>query len=162
MIVGRNRNVDFADVFQHELCSVPSSLIEEYGCIRKKSKAELVNRLGVTLSNPPSPDTLLVDGTQSRYHIVWPSSGTLGDLAECMRSRLIKYNGIYRHMQDVIFDRYAGISAKDHEKQRRAGEGCAQYQMTLTSPLTDRDAIMKNKANIDVSTVTPTLHTYLV
>ena len=57
MIVGRNRNVDFADVFQHELCSVPSSPIDEYGCIRQESKAELVNRFGITLSNPPSPDT---------------------------------------------------------------------------------------------------------
>ena len=52
----------------------------------------LVNRVGV--SNPPYPDTLLVDATQSRYHIVWPSSGTVGDLAEGMRSRLIKYNAV--------------------------------------------------------------------
>ena len=51
-------------------------------------------------------------------------------------------------MQDVIFDRYTGISAKDHEMQRRAGEGSARYQMTLTSPLAGRDAIMKNKANM--------------
>ena len=45
VIVGRNRNVDLADVFQHELCSVPPSLIDEYGCIRKRSKAVLVSRL---------------------------------------------------------------------------------------------------------------------
>ena len=70
VIVGRNRNVDCADVFQHELCSVPSSLIDEYGCIRKGSKSMLVNRFGFTVSNPPSPDTLLVEATQSRYHIV--------------------------------------------------------------------------------------------
>ena len=97
MIVGHNRNVDFADVFQHELCSVPSSLIDECGCIRKDSKAEHVNRLGVTFSNPPSPDTLFVDVTQSWYHIVWPSSGTLGDLAEGMSSRLTKYNEVETH-----------------------------------------------------------------
>ena len=57
----------------------------------------LVNRLGVTVSNPPSSDTLLVDATQSRYHIVWPLSGTVGDLAEGMRSRLIKYNAVETH-----------------------------------------------------------------
>ena len=51
-------------------------------------------------------------------------------------------------MQDIIFDRCAGISAKDHERQRGAGEGSAQYQKTLTSPLAGRDAIMKNKANM--------------
>ena len=144
VIVGRNRNVDLADVFQHELCSVPPSLIDEYGCIRKGSKAVLVSRLGVTISNPPSPDTLLVDASQLLYHIVWPSSGTVGDLADGMRSRLIKYNGVETY---VIFDRYDGISAKDHETQRRAGEGSAQYQLTLTSPLAGRDAVMKNKAN---------------
>ena len=61
-----------------------------------------VNRVGVTVSNPPPPDTLLVDAT----------------------------------------------SAKDHERHRRAaGEGSAQNQMTLTSPLAGRAAIMKNKAN---------------
>ena len=144
VIVGRNRNVDLADVFQHELCSVPPSLIDEYGCIRKGSKAVLVSRLGVTISNPPSPDTLLVDASQLLHHIVWPSSGTVGDLADGMRSRLIKYNGVETY---VIFDRYDGISAKDHERQRRAGEGSAQYQLTLTSPLAGRDAVMKNKAN---------------
>ena len=53
-----------------------------------------------------------------------------------MRSRLIKYNGVETY---VIFDRYDGISAKDHERQRRAGEGSAQYQLTLTSPLAGRD-----------------------
>ena len=144
VIVGRNRNVDLADVFQHELCSVPPSLIDEYGCIRKGNKAVLVSRLGVTISNPPSPDTLLVDASQLLYHIVWPSSGTVGDLADGMRSRLIKYNGVETY---VIFDRYDGISAKDRERQRRAGEGSAQYQLTLTSPLAGRDAVMKNKAN---------------
>ena len=97
MIVGRHGNVDFADVFQHELCSVPSPPIDECGCIRKESKADLVNRVGVTVSNPPFPDTLLMDTTQSWYHIVLPSSGTLGDLAEGMISRLIKYNEVETH-----------------------------------------------------------------
>ncbi len=88
----------------------------------------LVSRLGVPVSNPTSPDTLLVDASQLLYHIVWPSSGTVGDLAEGMRSRLIKYNRVETY---VIFDRYDGISAKDHERQRRAGEGSAKYHMTL-------------------------------
>ena len=97
VIVGRNRNIDFADVFQHELCSVSPSLIHEYGWIKIGSKAVLVNRLFVTGCNRPSPDTLLVDATQSRYHIVWPSSGTVGDIAEGMISRLIKYNTVETH-----------------------------------------------------------------
>ena len=36
---------------------------------------------------------------------------------------------------------------KDHETQMRTGEGSAQYQMTLTSPLVGHDAIKKNNAN---------------
>ena len=64
----------------------------------------LVNRHGVTVSSPPSPDTLLVDATQSRYHIVWPSSGTVGDIAEGMRSRLIKKNGVETCRMSYLID----------------------------------------------------------
>ena len=60
VIVGRNRNVDMAYIFQHELCSVPPSPIDEYGSIRTGSKAVLVNWLGNTVSNPPSPDKSLM------------------------------------------------------------------------------------------------------
>ena len=43
----------------------------------------------------------------------------------------------------IIFAQYAyeGLSAKDRERQRRAGEGAAIYQLTLTSRLPPRDAI---------------------
>ena len=42
----------------------------------------------------------------------------MGDLGEGMRSRLIKCNGV----ETIIFDRYDGISAKDHERQTRTEE----------------------------------------
>ena len=63
---------------------VPPSLIDEHGCINKGNKAVLVNRLGVTDSNPTSPDKWFVDASQVLYHIVLPSSGTMGDDAEGM------------------------------------------------------------------------------
>ena len=47
----------------------------------------------------------------------------------------------------VIFDRYDGRSAKDHERIRRAGEGAVNYNITTSSKLLCRDAIMKSKAN---------------
>ncbi|KAG0725204.1 hypothetical protein GWK47_039074 [Chionoecetes opilio] len=50
-------------------------------------------------------------------------------------------------VRDVLFDRYDGISAKDHERHRRTGEGSIAYQLTLTSPLPGHAAIMKNKDN---------------
>ena len=144
LIVGQKRNIDLASVFQHELSPVPPALIDQYGCLRKGNKAVLVSRLGIIIQNPPPPDTLLVDASQLLYHVVWPSSGTVGDLAKGMETRLINYKGAETY---VIFDRYDGISAKDHERQRRAGKGSTEYQLTLNSPLPGRDAIMKNKNN---------------
>ena len=49
---------------------VPPSPIDEYGCIRKGNNALFVNRFGVTVSNPPSPDKPLVDASQLLDHIV--------------------------------------------------------------------------------------------
>jgi hypothetical protein len=144
LIVGQKRNLELADVFQHELCPVPPSLIDEYGFLRKGNKSVLVNHLGVSISNPPPANTLLVDASQLLYHIVWPSMGTVADLAEGMKSRLINYRGTETY---VIFDRHDGISAKDHERQRRAGKGSTGYQLTLNSPIAGRDVTMKNKNN---------------
>lgn len=61
-----------------------------------------------------------------------------------MKSRLGNHRGTETY---VIFDRHEGISAKDHERQRRAGDGSTRYQLTLNSPLPGRDAIMKHKDN---------------
>ncbi|KAJ8332143.1 hypothetical protein SKAU_G00428710 [Synaphobranchus kaupii] len=47
----------------------------------------------------------------------------------------------------VIFDRYQQVSAKDHERQRRAGESSKEYQLPLTIPLPSHDKVMKNKTN---------------
>ncbi len=144
LVVGQKRNLELPAVFQHELCPVPPSLIDEYGCLRKGNRSVLVHRHGVVINSPPPPDTLLVDASQLLYHIVWPSSGTVSDVANGMKSRLTSYKGAITY---VIFDRYDGVSAKDHERQRRAGEGSIEYQLTLNSPLAGRDAIMKNKDN---------------
>jgi hypothetical protein len=144
LIVGQRRNLEFSAVVQHELCTVPLSIIDEYGCLRKGNKSVLVKHLAIIIKNPPPPDILLVDASQLLYHIVWPSSGTVSDLANGMKSHLPNYRGVETY---VIFDQYDGISAKDHERHRRAGEGLSGYQLTLNSPLAGRDAIMKNKDN---------------
>jgi hypothetical protein len=144
LVVGQKRNVDLASVFQHELSPVPPSLIDEYGLLRKSKKSDLVARLGIKIPSPPPPDTLLVDASQLLYHIVWPSSGTVGDLTKGMATRLVKYGKAETY---VIFDQYDGVSAKDHERKRRAGGGSHEYQMTLTSPLPGREIIMKNTQN---------------
>ena len=75
----------------------------------------LVKNLGIKVGNAPVPDTLLVDASQLLYHIVWPSSGTVCDLAESMKSRLVRHPGAEIY---VIFDQYEGVTAKDHERER--------------------------------------------
>ena len=53
----------------------------------------------------------------------------------------------YKTQTLVIFDQYENISAKDHERQRRAGGGSTEYNLTLTTVLPGREIIMKNKRN---------------
>ena len=94
----------------------------------------LVTRLGEVLKHPPPPDTFLVDASQLLYHITWPSSGTVGNLATVIETRIANYN---MPETQVIIDWYNGISAKDHERQRRAGEGSTRYQITHNSRSND-------------------------
>ena len=80
MVVGHQRNMDVADVLQFELSPVPPALIDEYGCLRKCGKSVLVKCLGVSATNQPAPDVVLVDAGQLLYHVVWPVAVTAGDL----------------------------------------------------------------------------------
>ena len=93
---------------------------------------------------PHAPDIVIVDGQQLLYDIVWPYAGSASDLAKSMKDRL----GQYQPTEVlVIFDRYDDRSAKDLERIRCAGEGSVNYNITTSSKLTCRDAIMKSKAN---------------
>ena len=57
-----------------------------------------------------------------------------------MKSRLVKHSRVetYGFLTDM---------QKDHERQRRAGEGSTEYQLAFNSTLHGRDAFMKNKQN---------------
>ena len=48
------------------------------------------------------------------YHMVWPSSGTVSDLAAGLGHQPKRYNT----QTFVIFDRYNQVSAKDQERQK--------------------------------------------
>ena len=120
------------------------SIIDEYGCLRTGTKSTLVSKLKVDDLQPYAPDIVIVDGQQLLYDIVWPCAGSASDLANSMKDRL----GQYQPTEVVvIFDRYDDMSAKDHERIRRAGEGAVNYNITISSKLPCRDAIMKSKAN---------------
>ena len=46
LIVGQQRQLQLAPIFQYELCAVPPSLIDEYGCLRK-GNVLVCNRLKI-------------------------------------------------------------------------------------------------------------------
>ena len=77
LIVGQSRNINLATVFEYELCSVPPSIIDEFGILRKGCKAQLVKKLAVASTEPSNPDDVIMDAWQLLYHIVWPSGGTV-------------------------------------------------------------------------------------
>jgi len=132
-------------LFHYELCAVPASINDEYGCLRTGTKKfTLVSKLKVDDLPLDAPDIVFVDSQQLLYHIVWPCAGSASYFANSMKDRL----GQYQPTEVlVIFDRYDDRSAKDHERIRRAGEGAVNYNITISSKLPCRDAIMKSKAN---------------
>ena len=145
LIVGQSRKTSLVSVFEYELCAVPFSIIDEFGFIRKGNKANIVKKLATISTKPCPPNKVIVDGGQLVYHIVWPCGGTISTVATSMATRLKNYSVI---PTKIIFDRYDNVSAKDHERSRRAGGAVsAEYNHTLTSPLPNRDIIMKSKAN---------------
>ena len=142
--VGQHRQVELQTQFDYELCAVPASIIDEYGCLKTVTKSTLFSKLKVDDIQPDAPDIVIVDGQQLLYHIVWPCAGSASDLANSMKDRLGQYQPT---KVLVIFDRYDDRSAKDHEQIRRAGEGAVNYNITISNKLPCRDAIMKSKAN---------------
>ena len=46
MVIGQIRSLNLSDIFSHELCTVPPSLFDEYGYLRKGNKSSLVKRIG--------------------------------------------------------------------------------------------------------------------
>lgn len=143
LMVGSKKHMELSALFDFELGPVPASIVDEYGCLRKGNKSVIAQRLGVLDPNPQPPDVVLVDASQLIYYVVWPSAGTVADLAASMGRRL------HQHITQtyVIFDRYQQLSAKDHERQKRAAESSTEYHLSLKTPLPGRDTVMKNKAN---------------
>ena len=127
--------------------------------MRKGNKSVLCNRLGVVQVDPSTPDFVIVDMQQMQYHIVWPHGGDALMLFENTKQRLSSQH-IYPAGTEkiLVFDRYDDMSAKDHERVRRGGEGSTDYNLTINSPLPSRDAILKNKHNkLELSRILSTL-----
>lgn len=89
LVVGSKRRMELSAFFDYELSPVPASIIDEYGCLRKGNKSVIIQRLGILVPNPHPPDVVLIDASQLIYHVVWPSFGTVADLAASMGAGLI-------------------------------------------------------------------------
>ena len=157
MMIGQRRQLELGPLFDYELSAVPASLIDEQGCLRKGNKSALVIRLGVIESTPATADIVIVDVQQLLYRIVWPHGGSPSDVIESIRRRLSRYP--HEAEKITVFDKYRDVSAKDHERMRRAAEVPIDYELSITSPLPKRDAIMKSKNNKrKLASVGPTVH----
>ena len=117
LVISQKRDVHLQELFQFELSSVPSSLFDEFGDMRKGTKSILFHKLATFASTLLSPvDVQLVDGNEALYHTPWPKFGTLGHFAEMF---CLLFPG--PHDTYVIFDKYLPGSIKSHERLRHAG-----------------------------------------
>ena len=112
--------------------------MDEYGCLRRGNKAILVHKLGVkhhklhalTASSwTPSSSCITWSGPVGKCRC----SGGVTESAACIVC-------CYREISH--FDRYTDLSAKDHERQRRAGAGSSTLNPDLNSPLPSREAMI--------------------
>ena len=130
--------MELLSMFGNELCVVPPSFVDEYGCLRRGNKAILVHKH----HKPPRHDVIIVVAQQLLYHVVWPCGGSVSVLAESQKARLALCAA---KEKILVFDRYTDISAK--ERERRAGVGSTTFTLDLNSPLPSSEAVMKNKHN---------------
>ena len=143
LMVGQQRHLQLAPIFSYQLCAVPPTLADEFGCLRRGNMAALMNRHGIKLIWPRSPDIVIIDGQQLLYHVTWPCGGDSSVMVASTKARLASLPGECV----LVFDRYDHVWPKDHERMRRAGVGSMNYNLAINSPLPSRDAILKNKHN---------------
>lgn len=136
--------MELLPIFGYELCAVPPLLVDEYGCLRKGNKVVLVQKFEVRQRQPQCPEVIIIDTQQLLYHVVWPCGGSVEALAESLKVRLAWCDATEKIL---VFDRYAEISAKDHERQCCAGVCSATFNLDLNSPLPSRSAVMQNNHN---------------
>ena len=76
LVLSQTRDISLQDIFMYELAPVPSALFEDYGNMRKSSKAVLIKKLAVESQQlSHDPDVCIFDGNEMLYHIIWPKVG---------------------------------------------------------------------------------------
>ena len=138
LMVGQQRQL--LPIFSYQLCAVPLSLVDEFGCLRLGNKAAVMIQLGIKLSRPRSPDIVIVDGQQLSCYVALRRR-SLSSGGNEMKARLasLPYECV------LVFDRYGNVSPKDHERMRRAGVGRTNDNtIAINSPLPSRNELLKN------------------
>ena len=96
-------------------------------------------------TSPIAPEIVIVDFSQLFYYVVWPHGGSPLDLMASIQSHVRRYPNATEKI--IVFDKYHDISAKDHDRMRRAGEVIIHYELSITTSLPKRDTILKIKYN---------------
>ena len=142
LVVSQQRHIDMCLVFSFELAPHPLSLFDEYGEIRKVTKATLVTKLAVLTSSVEPPYLRIVDGNAIVFHVTWPKCGTVQTYVNSFRQ------AVKRDHQAVVFDRYQDNSIKSHERDRRTSEiSKPDTQLDLNTPLPARVQVINNVTN---------------
>ena len=76
---------------------------------------------------------------------MWPHGGSPSDLIASIKSRLSGYPV----SADIIvfFDKYQGLTAKDHERMRHAGDAIIDFDLSISTSLPKRNVILRSKNN---------------
>lgn len=123
------REIDLARLLEHELSSVPMSLCNTLGDLRKTDKSSLgkVLQNEVTQSSLPTSarsTCTLIDG-QALVQAIGATAAckTFGDFADKFASAVFSYihDKSASTRVDVIFDRYLRLSIKSDTRKKRAG-----------------------------------------
>ena len=142
-LLGTNQ-MEFEDIFNYELASVPTALFKESG------EARYPNRKSVLMKNLKcqesscgiKPDAVVVDGGGMLHKIYWPSTGTVKDLVDNVEHYLRKaspFSDTY-----LIFDRYKAGSLKGDTRDARVGSFRRNHQLTVEMELPPKEICLSS------------------
>ena len=165
LLIGQQQKIELGPLFAYELCSVPPTLIDGQGCICKNSKSNLARRLVVIdisgdgekmenefIANLPDGFYKAISSKVKRMCMLKrQTKGIKSKPVDPIDLETIFLPFLLSNYPDankvVVFDKYQDVSAKDHERMRRASEVVIDYELSVASHLPKRDAIMKSKSN---------------
>ena len=101
------------------------------------AKSDLAKRLGVLETLPIAPEILIVDVSQLFYHMVWPHGGNPSNLIASIQGAT----------PTILTKLLSSTNKMLGPKMRCAGEVKLDYELSITTSLPKRDAILKSKNN---------------